>query len=69
MKDHLRDMRDQERGIIANRLDYDRLRGFCDRRTDISDCRVTFATENQINKKHIFYLIQINQNEGKLSQN
>ena len=37
-------------GIMADRHDSERLRGFdfrwTDRRTDICDCRVAFATEN-----------------------
>ena len=36
---------------MADRLDSERLRGFdfrrTDRRTDICDCRVAFATENE----------------------
>ena len=36
---------------MADRLESDRLRGFCDRQkdgqTDICDSRVAFATENQ----------------------
>ena len=39
-----------EIGIMADRLDSERLRGFdfrkTDRQTDICDCRVAFATEN-----------------------
>ena len=42
---------------MADRLDFERLRGFCDRQTDrqtdgqtdICDCRVAFATEKVAN--------------------
>ena len=52
----IRDLRDQIRdhkiGLIADRLDSEMLRGFCDRRTDrqtdLCDSRVAFATENQL---------------------
>ena len=44
-------LRDQEIGIMADRLDSERLRGFDFRRTDgqtdICDCRVAFATERE----------------------
>ena len=44
-------LRDQLISIMADRLDFERLRGFdfrrTDRRTDICDCRVAFATENE----------------------
>ena len=42
-------LRDHQIGIMADRLDFERLRGFdfrrTDRRTDICNCRVAFATE------------------------
>ena len=53
--------RHQEIGSIADRLDFERLRGFCDgwtdRQTDICYSRVAFVTENlDIN---INFLIEI----------
>ena len=43
---------------MADRLDSERLRGFdfrrTDRRTDICDCRVAFATENMVAKLENF---------------
>ena len=43
-------LRDQELGLIADRLYSERLRGFDNgqtgRQMDICDCRVAFATEN-----------------------
>ena len=42
-------LRDHYMGIMADRLDSDRLKGFCDRQTNgwtvICDSRVAFATE------------------------
>ena len=35
-----------DRLLLADRLVSEMLRGFCDRQTDICDCRVTFAPEN-----------------------
>ena len=45
-------LRDQEIGMMADRLDSERLRGFVtdrqtDGHTDICDSRVAFATENR----------------------
>ena len=42
-------------GLIVDRSNSDRLRGFCDRQMDICDCRVAFATENdnQIKQEHL----------------
>ena len=50
MRDHLKD---EDVGLIADRLDSEMLRCFCDRQMDrqtdrqmdICDCRVAFATE------------------------
>ena len=53
MRDHLKD---QDVGLIADRLDSEIMRGFCDRQidrlTDICNSRVAFATEkSKLNKK------------------
>ena len=49
-------------GIMADRLDFERLRGFCDgwtdRQTDICDSRVAFATEKVSFYCTLHFLVQ-----------